>query len=333
MGRNQVEVRMKGFTASLFALFAWGGPALAGAQAWPTRAVTMVVPFAAGGGTDAVARFIAERLAAQLGQSVVVENRPGAASAIGTARVARAAPDGYTVLMTTSSAQVILPLTQNPATLKYNVKDFAPIGVVAIVPNVLIVSPKLPVNTVGEFIAYAKGNPGKLNFASSGTGTITHLSGELFNARTGIEAVHVPYQTGVVAAPDLMEGRIDYMFDNILWSLPLIREGKLKGLGVTTVARSTLAQDIPTIAESAVPGFESISWIGLVVPVKTPEPAVRRLDGALAAVLDEPELRARVAQAGAEPATERGPEGFRKLLAEDTARWEAIFRDGTIVLQ
>jgi tripartite-type tricarboxylate transporter receptor subunit TctC len=235
--------------------------------------------------------------------------------------------------MTTNSAQVILPLTQKPAMLNYSVDAFTPIGLVAIVPNILIVSPKLRVNTVGELIVHAKANPGELNFASSGTGTITHLTGALFNARAGIDAVHVPYRTGVVAAPDLMEGRIDYMLDNIVWSLPLIREGKLKGLGITSAARSALVPEMPTIAESGVPGFESTSWIGLVVPANTPAEPVRRLDEALSAALDEPELVARIAQAGAEPASARGPEGFRRLLAEDVARWEAIFREGRIDLR
>jgi tripartite-type tricarboxylate transporter receptor subunit TctC len=308
-------------------------PGIAHAQTWPARAVSIVVPFAAGGGTDAIARFIADRLKARLGQSVVVDNRAGAASAIGTAYVAKAPADGYTILMTTNSAQVILPLTQPAASLNYNVQDFVPIGLVATFPNILIVSPKLPVNSVAEFIAHAKANPGKLSFASSGTGTITHLIGELFNAQAGIEAVHVPYRTGALAAPDVMEGRVHYQFDNILWSLPLIRDGKLKGLGITTRRRSTLAPDMPTVAESGLPGFEGISWIGLVVPARTPPDIVQRLDRELTAILADPEMVGRIAKTGAEPPTTLGPAGFRALLAQDTARWQDIFRQGKIKLK
>ncbi len=234
----------------------------------------MVVPFAAGGGTDAVARVVAEKMGARLGQPIVVENRAGAASALGTAHVAKAAPDGYTLLMTTNSAQVILPLTQASGTLAYDPdKDFSAVGLVAILPNILIVSPKLPARSVAELVDYAKARPGQLSFASSGNGTITHLIGELFKARTGIDVVHVPYRTGVQAAPDVMEGRVHFQFDNIIWSLPLIREGKLNGFAITTRQRSKLAPDMPTVAESGVPGFEGISWLGLVAPARTPEPS------------------------------------------------------------
>ena len=215
--------------------------------------------------------MVAEKLAARLGQPVVVENKAGAASAIGTTYVAKAAPDGYTLLMTTNSALVILPLIQPASALNYSSADFAMIGLTGILPNLLIVSPKVAANSVAELITDAKANPGKLSFGSSGNGTITHLIGELFKARAGIDVVHVPYKTGVQAAPDVMEGRIQYLFDNIIWSLPLIREGKLKGLAITTRQRSTLAPDIPTVAESGVPGFEGITWLGLAAPAKTPD--------------------------------------------------------------
>jgi len=303
------------------------------AQTWPSRTVTIVVPFAAGGGTDGIARLIADKLKDRLGQPVVVENRAGGASAIGTAMVAQAKPDGYTLLMTTNSAQVILPLTQPADALNYKVEDFKPVGLTAIFPNVLIVSPSVPAKSVEEFIAYAKANPGKLSFASSGTGTITHLIGEYFNAQTGIEAVHVPYRTGSTAAPDVMEGRIHYQFDNTLWSMPLIKEGKLKGLGITTLRRSSLAPDMPTIAESGVPGFEGISWLALAVPAKTPDTVVERLNRELDTVLSDQDVINRIAATGAEPPSARGPAGFRELLAADTARWKKIFDSGKIKLK
>ena len=310
-------------------LAAW--PAIA--QTWPARTVTLVVPFAAGGGTDAIGRVIAERLSARLGQPVVVENKAGAASAIGTAYVAKAAPDGYTLLMTTNSAMVILPLTQPTGSLNYQRSDLSMIGLTGILPNLLIVSPKVPANSVSELIAYAQSHPGKLSFASSGNGTITHLIGELFKARAGIDVVHVPYRTGVQSAPDVMEGRVQYIFDNIIWSLPMIRQGKLKGLAITTSQRSALAPDIPTVAESGLPGFEGITWLGLAAPAKTPEPVIARLAAELKAVLADKETIAKLAATGAEPPTAPGPDGMRALLDDDLARWKGILSDGKIKLQ
>lgn len=305
----------------------------AAAQNWPTRSITLVVPFAAGGGTDAIGRVIAEKLSARLGQPVVVENKAGAASAIGTSYVAKAPADGYTLLMTTNSAMVILPLTQPAGSLNYDRNDFSMIGLTGILPNLLIVSPKVPANSVKELIAYAKERPGQLSFASSGNGTITHLIGEPFKARTGIDAVHVPYRTGVQSAPDVMEGRVQYIFDNIIWSLPMIRQGKLKGVAITTKERSRLAPDIPTVAESGVPGFEGITWLGLAAPAKTPEPVVRRLDTELRAVLADPDVITKLAATGAEPPSSPGPDGMRALLTEDLARWKDILSDGKIKLQ
>lgn len=303
-------------------------------QDWPTRGITLVVPFAAGGGTDAIARVIAEKLATRLGQPVVVENKAGAASAIGTAYVAKAAPDGYTLLMTTSSAQVILPLTQPAGSLNYDpVRDFRPITLTATLPNLLVVSPKVPAGNVAEFIAYAKARPGHMSFASSGNGTITHLIGELFNARAGIEAVHVPYRTGAQAAPDTMEGRVHYQFDNIIWTLPMVRSGQLRGLAITSRERSQLAPDIPTVAESGLPGFEGITWLALVAPAKTPDSAIARLNAEVAAVIKDPDTVKKMASAGAEPPTAFGPDGYRALLSEDIARWKAVFDEGKIKLK
>jgi len=303
------------------------------AQTWPTRSISLVVPFAAGGGTDAIGRVIAERLSARLGQPVVVENKAGAASAIGTAYVAKATPDGYTLLMTTNSAMVILPLTQPAGSLNYERGDLAMIGLTGILPNLLIVSPKVPANSVGELITYAKERPGQLSFASSGNGTITHLIGELFKARAGIDVVHVPYRTGVQSAPDVMEGRVQYIFDNIIWSLPMIRQGKLKGLAITTSQRSTLALDIPTVAESGLPGFEGITWLGLAAPAKTPAPIIQRLDAELRAVLAEPDVVKKLAATGAEPPAAPGPDGMTAMLEADVTRWKGILGDGKIKLQ
>jgi tripartite-type tricarboxylate transporter receptor subunit TctC len=321
------------FRAAILAFAAVLTAVPATAQTWPTRTVTLVVPFAAGGGTDAIGRVIAERLSARLGQPVVVENKAGAASAIGTAYVAKAAPDGYTLLMTTNSAMVILPLTQPAGTLNYQRSDLNMIGLTGILPNLLIVSPKVPANSVNELIAYAKSQPGKLSFASSGNGTITHLIGELFKARAGIDVVHVPYRTGVQSAPDVMEGRVQYIFDNIIWSLPMIRQGKLKGLAITTSQRSALAPDIPTVAESGLPGFEGITWLGLAAPAKTPAPIIQRLDKGLRAVLAEPDVVRKLAATGAEPPAAPGPDGMTAMLEADVTRWKGILGDGKIKLQ
>lgn len=303
-------------------------------QDWPTRGISLVVPFAAGGGTDAIARVIAEKLATRLGQPVVVENKAGAASAIGTAYVAKAAPDGYTLLMTTSSAQVILPLTQPAGSLNYDpVRDFRPITLTATLPNLLVVSPKVPANNVAEFIAYAKARPGHMSFASSGNGTITHLIGELFNARAGIEAVHVPYRTGAQAAPDTMEGRVHYQFDNIIWTLPMVRSGQLRGLAITSRERSQLAPDIPTVAESGLAGFEGITWLALVAPARTPDNTIARLNSEVTAVIKDPDTIRKMASAGAEPPLTFGPDGYQALLSDDIARWKAIFDEGKIKLK
>jgi tripartite-type tricarboxylate transporter receptor subunit TctC len=321
------------FRAAILAFAAVLTAVPATAQTWPTRTVTLVVPFAAGGGTDAIGRVIAERLSARLGQPVVVENKAGAASAIGTAYVAKAAPDGYTLLMTTNSAMVILPLTQPAGTLNYQRSDLNMIGLTGILPNLLIVSTKVPANSVNELIAYAKSQPGKLSFASSGNGTITHLIGELFKARAGIDVVHVPYRTGVQSAPDVMEGRVQYIFDNIIWSLPMIRQGKLKGLAITTSQRSALAPDIPTVAESGLPGFEGITWLGLAAPAKTPAPIIQRLDKGIPPVLAEPDVVRKLAATGAEPPAAPGPDGMTAMLEADVTRWKGILGDGKIKLQ
>lgn len=224
---------------------------------------------------------------------------------------------------------MILPLIQ-PASMTFDpVRDLSPIGIVAALPNILIVSPKLPVNSVSELIQYAKANPGKLSFASSATGTITHLIGELFKSRAGIDTVHVPYKAGVQSAPDLMEGRMDYIFDNILWSLPMIRDGKLKGLGITKLTRSPLAPDMPTISESGVPGFEGLSWVAMLAPANVPAAVTQRLSTELAAIVADPGVVADLAKFGAEAASP-SPEAMRKVILDDTARWGDIIRNANI---
>jgi len=309
--------------------FCWSG--FIYAQTWPTRSLTLIIPFAAGGATDAIGRALANRMSQGLGQPVIVVNRTGAAGAIGANAVAKAAPDGYTILMATTSTHAILPLTQDK--LEYNpITDFSEIGLVAIAPNILIVSPKVSANSVTELIAYAKQNPGKINFASSGQGTITHLIGELFVMEAGIKAVHVPYKSGVQSFTDLSDGRVQFLFDSIVWSLPQIRAGKLKGLGITSAKRSQLAPEMPTIAESGLPNFEGSTWFGLSAPARTPEPVLARLQNELKAALEDKELAKRLAVLGAEPAYLSGSD-FAKMIGEDTEKWRSVISRAGVKMQ
>ncbi len=271
------------------------------AQTWPARTITLVVPFAAGGGTDAIGRVVAEKLAARLGQPVVVENKAGAASAIGTAYVAKAAPDGYTLLMTTNSAMVILPLTQPAGSLNYDRADFSMIGLTGILPNLLIVSPKIPVNSVSELIAYAKARPGQLSFASSGNGTITHLIGELFKARTGIDVVHVPYshRRAIRARRDGGSRAIHLRQHHLVAADDPRRttEGS-RHHHEPALDPGARHSDRRGIRRA---GLRRHHWLGLAAPAKTPEPVIARLAAELRAVLADKETIAKLAATGAEP--------------------------------
>jgi tripartite-type tricarboxylate transporter receptor subunit TctC len=297
---------------------------VARADGYPDRSIALVVPFAAGGATDAIARALAERMGHALGKQVIVENRPGAGGALGAVAVSKAAPDGYTLLMSTTSTHVILPLTQ--VGISYDpVKSFAPIGMVASAPNLLVVSPKVPANSVAELIAYAKDNPGKINFASSGQGTITHLIGEMFVMDTAITAQHIPYKSGVQSFAELTTGQIHFLFDSIVWSLPQIRAGQLKGLAITSARRSSLAPDIPTVAESGIANFEGITWFGLSAPAGTPDNVLLKLRQQLSAVLSDREFVERLAILGAEPLNAQGEE-FTAVVVSDMRKWAEVVK-------
>jgi tripartite-type tricarboxylate transporter receptor subunit TctC len=286
--KSRRDKAMNAVSSALVAgLLMAGATTGAAAENWPTRSLTMVLPFGPGAATDAIGRVVGERMSKGLGQTVVISNRAGAGGEIAATSVAKSPADGYTILFATVSTLVVLPLTK--ANLSYNVaRDFVPIGLVAKSPNLLLVSPRLPVNSLKEFIDYAKQNPGKLNFASSGTGTNTHLIGEAFKFQAGIDAIHVPYRTGVQAFTELTEGQIHFSFDTIVWSLPQVRAGKLKSFGITSPQRSKIAPDIPTIAEQGFPGFEGMTWYAVVAPVGTPEPVLATLRKELAATLNDP---------------------------------------------
>jgi len=295
-----------------------------GAATYPAKPVRLVVPFPAGGTTDILARAVAQRLSEAWGRQVIVDNRPGAGGNIGSDLVAKAAPDGYTLLMGTVGTHAINPsLYKN---MPYDhVKDFAPVILVAGVPNVLVVNPSLPVHSVTELIAYAKANPGKLNFASSGNGTSIHLSGELFKAMTGVEMTHVPYKGSAPALTDLIGGQVQLMFDNLPSSLPFIKAGKLRALAVTSGARAAALPDLPTLAESGLPGFEASSWFGVLAPAGTSRDIVAKLNGAIAGWLASPEAKEKLLAQGA-IAAGGTPEDFARHIGAETAKWAKVVK-------
>jgi tripartite-type tricarboxylate transporter receptor subunit TctC len=297
---------------------------------YPQRAIKMMVPFPPAGATDIVGRIVAQKLGERLGQSVVVENRPGAGGSIGSDLVAKSAPDGYTLLMATSSTHSIGPALQK---LPYDpIKDFAAITHVADVPNVLVVSPKLPVANVKELVAYAKANPGKLNFASSGVGTIVHLNAELFKMVTGTDIVHVPYKGTALAIPDLASGSISMLFDSLASVMPNIKSGNARPLAVNARARVPLLPDIPTLAEAGLPAFDRYTWFGMFAPAGTPPDIVRRLQTEVVAALKAPDLRERFDAVGAEPVGSSS-EQFVERIRSDGVRWAEVIRKADVKVQ
>jgi tripartite-type tricarboxylate transporter receptor subunit TctC len=267
-------------------------------DAYPSRPVTLVVPFPAGGSTDLVARVIGEKMTTALGQQVVIENKGGAGGNLGSAAVAKADPDGYTILMGTVATHAL-----NPAVFKkmpYDaVKDFAPISLLVTVPNVLVVNPELPARSVQELIALLKAKPGEYSYASSGNGTPLHLSGELFKTMAGVDMVHIPYKGAGPALTDLLGNHVSIMFDNLPSSTGYIRDGRLRGLAVTTAARAASMPDLPTIAESGLPGYETYTWNALFAPAGTSSAVVERLNAAAIAALADPTVQAKLQELGA----------------------------------
>jgi len=317
----------RGFTLALAAGVAAGGFAAlpAAAQAdYPAKPITIVVPFAAGGTTDILARVIGEALKTELGQPVVIDNRAGAGGNIGGALAAKAAPDGYTLFMGTVGTHAI-----NQSLYKKMpfdpIKDFAPLTRVAMVPNLLVAHPTRPYKTVQELIAYAKANPGKVTFGSSGNGSSIHLSGELFDSMAKVDMIHVPYKGSAPAVSDLIGGQIDIMFDNMPSAIQHVRSGRLKAIAVTTAKRSPELPDVPTIAEAGVPGYEATSWFGMFAPAATPAPIVTRLNAALVKVLADPAVKKKLAEQGAEPYAEK-PQQFAEFIRKESAKWSQVVK-------
>ncbi len=290
----------------------------------------MIVPFPPAGATDVVGRIVAQKLTERLGQSVVVENRPGAGGTIGSDLVAKSAPDGYTILMATSSTHSIGPVLQK---LPYDpIRDFAAITHVANVPNVLVVSPKLPVASVKELVAYAKAQPGKLNFASSGVGTIVHLNAELFKMLTGVDMVHVPYKGTALSIPDVANGNIAMLFDSLASVMPHVKAGNVRPLAVNAPQRSPLLPEVPTLAEAGLPAFDRYTWFGMFAPAGTPPEIVRRLQAEVAAALKAPDLRERFDAVGAEPVGST-PEQFVERIRSDSVKWAEVIKAGNVKVQ
>jgi len=299
----------------------------ASAQAWPVKPVKLVVPFPAGGPTDVLSRAMADKLGTALGQPVVIENKPGAGGAIGADFVAKSAPDGYTLVMATTSTHSIGPYL---AKLPYDPqKDFTPIVWVGNATNILVVPPSLGVNSVQELIALAKKDPGKLNYATSGVGTVVHLTTEYFASEAGVKLTHVPYKGVQLSIPDLLSGQVSMLFDNIMTAQSHIKSGKLKALAISSPKRSPLVPDVPTMSEAGLVGFESVTWFGVFGPAGTPKAVVERLNMEVNKVLADPAIRERFALLGFEPAGGT-PGEFAAVVQRDAAKWSKVIKDANV---
>jgi tripartite-type tricarboxylate transporter receptor subunit TctC len=307
----------------------WAGAAAAQDAPWPSRPVRFVVPYPPGGPTDILGRVVAQRLALDLGQPMVVENRPGASGVIGSEAVARAAPDGQAFLMN-ASIHVIIPHL-NRAMPFDALADFTPVTDMARVPLVAVVNPSLPVRGIPELIAWLQAHPGRVSFGSSGNASALHLAGEMFKLMTGTEMVHVPYRGGGPAVQDLIAGNIQLMFDSIPSSAAAVRAGLLRPLAVTTASRVAAYPDLPTIAEAGVPGFDIATWYGIWAPPRTPGAIVHRLQQAVAAAVQVPEVREKLATLGADPVADT-PEEFARFCAREYDRWGRLVRDARVTL-
>jgi tripartite-type tricarboxylate transporter receptor subunit TctC len=295
--------------------FAW-------AQAYPSRPVRLIIGYPPGGSADITARLTGQWLSERLGQPVVIESRPGAATNLATEAVVRASPDGYTLLLV-APANAINATLYDKLSFDF-LRDIVPVAGIIRFPNVVVVNPSLPIKTIPELIAYAKANPGKLNMASSGNGSTIHMSGELFKMLTGINMVHVPYRGGAPALTDLIAGQVHVMFDNIPTSAEHIKAGRLRGLAVTSAARSQVLPDLPTVADF-LPGYEASAWYGLGVPKNTPDEVIDKINKGMNAVLADPKSQARFAELGAS-LLPGSPADFSRLVADETEKWGKVVR-------
>ena len=320
LNRRHVVLGAAGAAVSLF-------PLQTLAQAYPIKPIRLIVPFPAGGATDILARALSQKLGEKLGQTVVVDNRPGAGGTIGADAASKSAADGYTLLLATSSTHSIGPAI-NPK-IPYNSEtDFTPIAYVASSPNIVVVPTTLPVKTMRELIDYARKNPGKLNYASSGNGTIVHLTTEYFKAQSDTFILHIPYRGTALAIPDLVSGKVDVLFDSFVTGMPHVKDGKLRALAVTSAKRSALAPDMPTVSE-VLPGFESVTWFGLYGPKNMPADLTARVNQAANAALADADVKERFFRLGAEP-TGGSPLAFAAMVKADSTKWKKIIADRKI---
>lgn len=309
-------------TATLFGA-AW-------AQPYPQKPIRMIVPFPAGGATDILARALSQKLGEKIGQTVIVDNRPGAGGTIGADAAAKSPADGYTLLLATSSTHSIGPAI-NPK-IPYNAEaDFTPIAYVASSPNIVLVPNASPSKTMRELIDHARKNPGRLNYASSGNGTIVHLTTEYFKAQSGTFILHIPYRGTALAMPDLISGKVDVLFDSLVTGMPHVKDGKLRALGVTSLKRTALAPDMPAVAET-LPGFESVTWFGLYGPKGLPADLMGKINQAVNSALAESDVKDRFARLGAEPAGGT-PQAFAAMVKGDTAKWKKIIAERKITAE
>jgi len=301
-----------------------GAPAQA--QSYPTRPIRLIVPLTAGGSMDIIARGVAQLLTDRLGQTVVVDNRPGAGGSIGAELTARAAPDGYTLMMASASYVTHALMYRAPY---HPLRDFAPITQVSAQPYVLVLHPAVPAANARELIAYAKNNPGRINYASSGSGSLIHLTGELFKSMTGVSLVHIPYKGMAAAYPDMLAGQVQLGFPSIVSGLPHIRSGKLRALAVTSRGRAKTLPDVPALHEADVPGFDVTQWYGMLGPAGTPRAIVEQLQREVAALLTQPGFIARMAADGSEPVGST-PREFAAHIGSEFTKWDGVIRRANI---
>lgn len=311
-------------------IFAIVSPGAAAAD-YPDKPIRMVVPWSPGGGSDVSGRIIAAKLGEAMGQQVVVDNRPGAAGNIGTAITAKAAADGYTILLADTGFSTGISLYANPG--YHPIKDFAPVSLAAITPIVVVVHPSVPVNTMKELVALAKSQPGKLNTGSGGTGGSVHLAGEMFQLLTGTKLTHIPYKGSGPAVMDLAGGLVQVMFSTAPPVMPLIKAGRLRAIGVASNARSAFLPDVPTVKETGVADFVADNWYGVLVPTGTPRPVIERLQREIARAVMLPEARERFAGAGLEARPSKSSKEFGAFVASDVARWADVIKRADIRIE
>ena len=320
--------RRRWLAAALVSITPFLAP-IAHAQDWPARPIKLVVPFPPGGLIDNMARLVAPRLAQELGQSVVIDNKPGAGGNVGAAEAARATPDGYTLLMASP------PLTISPALyarLPYRPEQIVPIGLMGRVPNVLVVNPSANINTLAELTALAKSRPGQLNYGSNGQGTSLHLSAELYKSQAGVFITHIPYRGAAAGLTGVIAGEVNLMFDNLPSALGLIQGGKLKALAVTTPQRSSVLPNVPTMEEAGLKGYQVFAWFGLAAPAGVPAPVLQKIEQALERIASQAEVKAAMQRAGAEP-TWANAQAMNAFMQADAAQWKKVAAYAKIALE